>query len=232
MSFKVGDKVKILDSIDKEDYHGLRTLIGRVGTVVSLANLEGLEGFGGGQDIMVDGHRSNCDIWYFAQHELELVTFEPHTPVDAPKVLEYQPRLQDMLHDAEQKKAEFQGQKLGSKEGQALRYNEGKIEYSRFPMYVLEDPIRVLMRSVVKYPDKPDGTPNYEDLWGDETRKVTFDCTMRHLMAYYYKKELHDKESGCMHLSHALLNLSFALMHEMRQGYEPKESQIKPKDTK
>jgi len=123
----------------------------------------------------------------------------------------------------------FEGQLLGSKECQALRYNSGKIEYTRIPMDALEDVARVLMRSSIKYPDDPDGTPNYAKLWGENTKKLTLDCAMRHIVSYYYKNELHDAESGCMHLSHAICNLLFAVMWEQRNGYEPRESNIKPR---
>lgn len=97
---------------------------------------------------------------------------------------------------------------LGSKEGQALRFNAGKLEWTRLPFDGLEDVVAMLMKSAKKYPDAPDGTPNFRKLWGDETPKITLNCAMRHLIAIMNGEEK-DSDSGHYHSSHVIANMMF-----------------------
>jgi hypothetical protein len=69
---------------------------------------------------------------------------------------------------------------------------------------------QTLMYGATKYPDSPDGTPNYKKYWGDKTVKVCLDSALRHLYALA-EGEVLDPESGLHHAAHAAVNMAFIL---------------------
>lgn len=83
----------------------------------------------------------------------------------------------------------------------ALRYNEGKVQYS----YVLELPksmselCRVFEAGAKKY-----SPGNWKK--GGKPKEEYFDSHMRHVMAYW-NGERNDPECGTHHLAHAVWNL-------------------------
>lgn len=88
---------------------------------------------------------------------------------------------------------------IGNKE-QALRYNQGKLEYSMLDLTKLQEAVKVLMFGKVKYA---------RDNWkkGMNTSSI-IDSLMRHLSAIQ-NGEVIDPESGLSHLGHLQCNILF-----------------------
>jgi hypothetical protein len=93
------------------------------------------------------------------------------------------------------------------KEQQALRYNQGKLEWSLVDFDSLEGLVRVLEYGKNKYA---------RDNWkkGMPVTQVS-ESLMRHLFAYLRGEDV-DSESGCRHLSHVMCNVMF-LEYIMRE---------------
>jgi hypothetical protein len=85
-------------------------------------------------------------------------------------------------------------------EMQALRYNQGKLEWSLVDFDSLEGLVRVLEYGKNKYA---------RDNWklGMPVTQVT-ESLMRHLFAFAKGEDV-DPESGCRHISHVLCNAMF-----------------------
>lgn len=96
---------------------------------------------------------------------------------------------------------------------QALRYNQGKLQWSLIDYKSLEGLVRVLEMGAQKYS---------RDNWklGMPTSQVC-ESLMRHLFAFM-SGEIYDKESGCSHMSHVLCNAMFIeyIMREKPQFYD------------
>ena len=86
------------------------------------------------------------------------------------------------------------------KNEQALRYNQGKLEWSLVDFDSLEGLVRVLEYGKDKYA---------RDNWrlGMPVTQVT-ESLMRHLFAFAKGEDV-DPESGCRHISHVLCNAMF-----------------------
>jgi len=86
------------------------------------------------------------------------------------------------------------------KNEQALRYNQGKLEWSLVDFDSLEGLVRVLEYGKDKYA---------RDNWklGMPVTQVT-ESLMRHLFAFAKGEDI-DPESGCRHISHVLCNAMF-----------------------
>jgi hypothetical protein len=86
------------------------------------------------------------------------------------------------------------------KNEQALRYNQGKLEWSLVDFDSLEGLVRVLEYGKSKYA---------RDNWklGMPVTQVT-ESLMRHLFAFAKGEDV-DPESGCRHISHVLCNAMF-----------------------
>lgn len=82
----------------------------------------------------------------------------------------------------------------------AMRFNDGKLEWSLVDFKSLEPMVRVLEFGAKKYS---------RDNWkrGLETTKIV-ESTLRHLFAFL-DGETNDKESNLPHLGHAMCNLMF-----------------------
>ena len=85
-------------------------------------------------------------------------------------------------------------------EMQALRYNQGKLEWSLVDFDSLEGLVRVLEYGKDKYA---------RDNWklGMPVTQVT-ESLMRHLFAFAKGEDV-DAESGCRHISHVMCNVMF-----------------------
>jgi hypothetical protein len=93
------------------------------------------------------------------------------------------------------------------KQEQALRYNQGKLQWSLVDFDSLEGLVRVLEYGKNKY--APD---NWKK--GMPVTQVS-ESLMRHLFAFLRGEDV-DPESGCRHLSHVMCNVMF-LEYIMRE---------------
>lgn len=93
---------------------------------------------------------------------------------------------------------------------QAMRFNEGKLEWHQLDLQCHEDMVRVLMMGAKKY--QPDNWRR-----GLPVRSQ-YDSLMRHMVAFMQGQDL-DSESGLPHLAHAQCNLMF-LVHMMANHAE------------
>jgi hypothetical protein len=86
------------------------------------------------------------------------------------------------------------------KQEQALRYNQGKLQWSLVDFDSLEGLVRVLEYGAQKYS---------KDNWkkGMPVTQVT-ESLMRHLFAFLRGEDV-DPESGCRHISHVMCNTMF-----------------------
>lgn len=83
---------------------------------------------------------------------------------------------------------------------QALRYNEGKLQWSMVDFDSLEGLVRVLEYGAKKY-----SKGNWKK--GMPVTQVT-ESLMRHLFAFLKGEDV-DPESGCRHISHVMCNTMF-----------------------
>jgi hypothetical protein len=93
------------------------------------------------------------------------------------------------------------------KQEQALRYNQGKLQWSLVDFDSLEGLVRVLEHGAAKY--APD---NWKK--GMPVTQVS-ESLMRHLFAFLRGEDV-DPESGCRHISHVMCNTMF-LEYIMRE---------------
>ena len=105
------------------------------------------------------------------------------------------------------KKPDSFEQALIDRDKQALRYNEGKLQWSLVDFDSLEGLVRVLEMGAKKY-DKH----NWKK--GMPVTQVT-ESLMRHLFAFLRGEDV-DPESGCRHISHVMCNTMF-LEYIMRE---------------
>lgn len=96
-----------------------------------------------------------------------------------------------------------------------LRYNENKLRWRNFPMFLLEPVIEVGAKAE-KHDGNPDGKyPTFNFLAGMEMND-SLDSLKRHLMKFespYHSDD--DEESKCSHLAHIAWNALVAL-HNLR----------------
>lgn len=100
----------------------------------------------------------------------------------------------------------------------ALRYNDGKLEFHRLYWPAVEEEIKVFMDGSLKYPDGEDGTPNWFRLWGDNTPQVVLNSLMRHASAAM-QGQVYDPESGRFHVAHIRCNTAMLIKYYIDQGY-------------
>lgn len=105
----------------------------------------------------------------------------------------------------------------------AKRYNQGKMDFTVLPVDGLEEVTKVLQKARdEKYPDNPDGTANWEKLWGDKTVKLVLGCAFRHIFAIL-RGEVYDKESGFQHAGHVIANMFMLIRYFNEQNILPEE---------
>lgn len=84
--------------------------------------------------------------------------------------------------------------------GGGLRFNEGKPRYDLVPPFAEEQFVRVLTQGASKYKER-----NWE--LGMQWSKVL--ASLKRHVAAFERGEDYDKESGCLHMAHALTNAAF-----------------------
>ncbi len=92
------------------------------------------------------------------------------------------------------------------KRGSGARANSGKVSMALVPLHLLAGVARVFMGGKMKYApwNWAKGMPY----------STCFDCTMRHMIKWWYTGEELDAESGEHHIDHAICNL-LMLKHYM-----------------
>jgi hypothetical protein len=88
-----------------------------------------------------------------------------------------------------------------TEKGTGARKSGGKVAFSLLPLHLLAGCARVLMFGRVKYDEWnwAKGMP-----WSE-----CFNCTLRHLLKWWYLGEDNDPETGEHHLDHVLCNILF-----------------------
>ena len=97
------------------------------------------------------------------------------------------------------------------------KLDNGKLQWSLFPVNALREISRVLMWGAYEVP-LPDGTKGYgPGNWAEvqEARRRYYDAAMRHLTTWYEGEKL-DPDSGRSHLAHASCCCLFLLALELR----------------
>lgn len=94
----------------------------------------------------------------------------------------------------------------------ALRYNEGKVDYTLIPTDALEEEARVWMMGEKKY-----GRDNWEKFWGHDTTNVIMQSLMRHACAIL-SGDMIDKESGLHHAAHIRCNAGMLLRYYNKEN--------------
>jgi hypothetical protein len=112
---------------------------------------------------------------------------------------------QDKTYDAFEEALKENAEK-GTKE-QALRYNQGKLQWSLVDYDSLEGLVNVLEYGATKY-----APHNWKK--GMPVTQVT-ESLLRHLFAFLRGEDV-DPESGCRHISHVMCNTMF-LEYIMRE---------------
>jgi len=82
------------------------------------------------------------------------------------------------------------------------KFDSGKTDYSLFEPSVMQMYCEVAQMGAAKY-----GRNNWKKASGETDSNRYLAAALRHLMAHM-SGELHDKESGLPHLSHALWNIA------------------------
>ena len=93
--------------------------------------------------------------------------------------------------------------KFTSQAGFGLKLDDGKLRYDLLPFSVMDELVKILTFGAAKYGDN-----NWQNIDGFDKRY--FAAAMRHLSSYA-QGEIRDKESGELHLSHALTNIMFLI---------------------
>lgn len=96
--------------------------------------------------------------------------------------------------------------------GDALRYNDGKVDFSLLPVDALEAEARVWAMGEKKY-----GRDNWQKLWGDKTVNVVMASLLRHAFAIQKGEEL-DPESGEQHAAHIRCNAAMLIRYFNQRG--------------
>lgn len=90
--------------------------------------------------------------------------------------------------------------------GSGARANAGKPNWALFPSHLMEEVVRAWEHGEKKY-----------KAWNwakGMAWSVPYACIMRHLIAYWWKGERNDRESGCSHLSHIVCNIMMLMHYE------------------
>jgi hypothetical protein len=88
------------------------------------------------------------------------------------------------------------------------KYDTGKPRYALLPWDAIEEVAKVMTYGAAKYDDR-----NWERGMSWDR---PFSAAMRHLVAFWQKREDLDPESGCYHLASAACNILFLLAFQLR----------------
>lgn len=107
----------------------------------------------------------------------------------------------------------FESKKLNT----ATKYDSGKIEWNLLPWDAVEEIIKVLQFGAGKYDPW-----NWAENGGFKFSRL-FNSSMRHFIAWFWKREDKDPESGIHHLAHLGCNVLF-LLHYALNGNKFKDN--------
>ena len=96
------------------------------------------------------------------------------------------------------------GDLMSKEKGSGARANGGKPQWNLFPMHLMEEVVRVWEHGATKY-----AAWNWTK---GMSWSIPYACIMRHLIAWMWRGEENDPESGCSHLAHVVCNVMM-LMH-------------------
>lgn len=85
-------------------------------------------------------------------------------------------------------------------EDKGLRFNEGKTRYDLLPVYATEQMAKVLTMGAAKYGD---------DNWKEGMKWTKVLASLKRHIAAFERGEDIDKESGLLHIAHAMTNAAF-----------------------
>lgn len=90
--------------------------------------------------------------------------------------------------------------------GSGARANDGKRDWSLFPLHLMDEVV-----GAWEYGERKYKAWNWAKgmAWS-----VPYACIMRHLIAYWWKGERNDQESGYHHLAHVVCNVMMLLHYE------------------
>jgi hypothetical protein len=102
-------------------------------------------------------------------------------------------------------------QKEQFKKASAVKFDEGKLDWTLLPMDSLEDVVKVLALGAKKYNEQGDGPDTWNWTKGSGLGKWRLlKSLFRHLTSYM-RGEIYDPESGVNHLAHVVCNCLFIL---------------------
>ena len=94
----------------------------------------------------------------------------------------------------------------------AVKFDAGKTNWSLFPWDAAEEIIKVLEFGAGKY------SPwNWAESEGFKYSRL-FNSSMRHFIAWFWRKEDNDPETGISHLAHLGCNVVFLLHYVLNKG--------------
>jgi hypothetical protein len=105
--------------------------------------------------------------------------------------------------------------------GTALKFDSGKLDWSLLPWDTLEEIIKVLQFGAGKY------SPwNWAEGDGFKYNRL-FNSSMRHFIAWFWRREDKDPETGLSHIAHLGCNVLF-LLHYVLNGNKFKNNDNRP----
>lgn len=126
-------------------------------------------------------------------------------PVPAGPQVVMTPELEKQMKDAVDK---FNDKQLK----EATKFDGGKTNWSLFPWDAAEEIIKVLEFGAGKY------SPwNWAENGGFKFSRL-FNSSMRHFIAWFWRKEDNDPETGISHLAHLGCNVLFLLHYVLNKG--------------
>lgn len=108
----------------------------------------------------------------------------------------------------------------------ALRYNEKKVDFTRLPVHGMREVAKVWQANSIKYPDQPDGTPNWYKLWGRDTPRSVLQSALRHINVMLEGVQTgrppadwaRDSDGKGMHAANVICNMQMLLEYLRREG--------------
>jgi hypothetical protein len=105
--------------------------------------------------------------------------------------------------------------------GTSLKFDSGKLDWSLLPWDTLEEIIKVLQFGAGKY------SPwNWAEGDGFKYNRL-FNSSMRHFIAWFWRREDKDPETGLSHIAHLGCNVLF-LLHYVLNGNKFKNNDNRP----
>jgi hypothetical protein len=138
----------------------------------------------------------------------------------------FMPKLEDVVSletaiSQLEREAVFGKIPAGTITGTALKFDDGKLDWSLLPWDTLEEIIKVLQFGAGKY------SPwNWAEGDGFKYNRL-FNSSMRHFIAWFWRREDKDPETGLSHIAHLGCNVLF-LLHYILNGSRFKNNDNRP----